>query len=280
VAACQPSSVRLPIAFALIVVSGWLPARGAAQGSSIADGDLHRQHREIPAALKAYERAIALNDTSYEALWRASDVAVVLGEFASPRARRDSLYDVGERYARRAVAANPGGAHGHFVLAQALGRKALTVSLLDRARYAMEIRDHALAAIRIDPRHAPAHHVIGMWHQNVMQLSWIQRRGLWVYFKGRINASWDDAQKSLERAAELEPTRIVHRIDLARIYLDRDQRAKAREQLEWIRRAPEVEYNDANYRREALELVRAVIPSEALELVRPWGSQPRLSIGR
>jgi tetratricopeptide (TPR) repeat protein len=246
--------VRLAIALALLAFT----VRGTAQGSSIADGDLHRQRREIAAALSAYEGAIARNDSSYEALWRASDVAVILGEFASPRARRDSLYDVGERYARRAVAANAGGAHGHFVLAQALGRKALTVSLLDRARYAMEIRDHALTAIRIDPRHAPAHHVIGMWHQNVMQLSWLQRRGLWLYFKGRINASREEAQKSLERAVELEPSRIVHRIDLARLYLDHGQRDKARRQLEWIRAAPDVEYNDPSYRREALELLQRI----------------------
>jgi hypothetical protein len=43
----------------------------------------------------------------------------------------------------------------------------------------------------------------------------------------------------------------VHRVDLAEIYLDRKNVAKAREQVEYVLRAPATEANDAKYKRQA-----------------------------
>ena len=56
-------------------------------------------------------------------------------------------------------------------------------------------------------------------------------------------------------SVEVAPTRLVHRIDLAEVYLDRSNTAKAREQLEYIVRAPTLEANDVRYKRRAEELL-------------------------
>jgi hypothetical protein len=49
----------------------------------------------------------------------------------------------------------------------------------------------------------------------------------------------------------LEPNRITHRLDLAAVYVDRDQKAKAVEQYEVIARIPPTDFNDARYKEEA-----------------------------
>ena len=51
---------------------------------------------------------------------------------------------------------------------------------------------------------------------------------------------------------------IVHRLDLAAVYADRDQRAKAIEEYEWIGRAPVTDYNDPNYKAEAIRRLTAL----------------------
>jgi regulator of sirC expression with transglutaminase-like and TPR domain len=66
-------------------------------------------------------------------------------------------------------------------------------------------------------------------------------------------ANWANAKRYLERAVEREPNRITHRLDLAGVYADRDDRAKAREQLETIAQMPAAEYNDPRYKEIAAQ---------------------------
>jgi len=69
-------------------------------------------------------------------------------------------------------------------------------------------------------------------------------------------ASWDNAQRYLERAVSIEPERITHRLDLAAVYKDRDESAKAREQYEAIAKLPLSDYNDPRYKQLAEERLR------------------------
>ena len=192
-------------------------------------------------------------NSAYDSLCNAAAQAIDLGEFNQDRSQRDSLFTVAEKYARAAVAANPNGAQGHFALARALGRRALTLGIRDRAKYGVAVREEALAALVIEPRHAGALHVMGVWNHQVMQLSSIQRLIARTILGAKTfgKASWQEAVQSLEDAVAIEPDRIVHRLDLARVYIARKRNAEARDQLLWIRAAPVTDYNDPHYKREA-----------------------------
>ena len=154
--------------------------------------------------------------------------------------QRDTLFRSAEQYARRAVAANAGGADGHFELAQALGRTALSQSVRDRIKFANVVRDQALETLRLDPNHTGALHVMGVWNAEVMRLNGFARMVAKKFLGGKVfdAASWEAAQSYLERATALDSMRIVHRLDLAAVYIDRNQRDRAVEQLTWIARAP------------------------------------------
>jgi hypothetical protein len=45
-------------------------------------------------------------------------------------------------------------------------------------------------------------------------------------------------------------------LDLGRVYKDRGDKAKAREQFEWIAKAPATEFNDKNYQEEAAKALK------------------------
>lgn len=206
----------------------------------------------------AYSQS-AVDTTSYQGLVTAASDAADRGEFAPPDEQK-VLYQRAEQYARRAVAANPNGAEGHFELARAIGRNALTMGPRDRVKYAKEVRDEALAALKIDSTHAGAWHVLGVWNAEVMRLNGFTRLIAKRLLGGQVfdEANWDNAQRDLERAVALEPNRITHRLDLAAVYADRGDRAKAIEQYEWIARAPVVDYNDAHYKDEAARRLAAL----------------------
>jgi len=248
---------RLALAATMAILA--LPAAQAQSAAEhVALGDRDHAARNATGALAHYEAAIAANPTEYQALWKASREAVDLGEFLSDEGQRKTLYSKAEGYGKRAVSANPDDAEGHFVLARALGRAALTMGKRDRVKYAGEVRDEAMAALRLQPEHSGALHVMGVWNAEVMRLNGFTRMIAKNLLGGRVfgEASWDNALKYLEQAVEIEPNRITHRLDLAGVYADRDMKDKARQEYEWIATAPVVDYNDRNYKEEAAKRLK------------------------
>jgi FimV-like protein len=237
-------------------------ATAAAQGQSAAE-HIAIANRELAAynsaeALKHYEAALALEPRNAEALGKASRTAVDVGEGEQNRARRDSLYRVGERYARAAVGANPNDPENHFHLARALGRAALTQGPRGRVKYAKEIRVEALKALELDPKHPGALHVLGVWNAEVMRLNGVERFFAKNVLGGGIlgTANWKDAVSYMERAVAVDPDRLTHRLDLAKVYIDVKDKTKAREQLEYILAATaQTDVNDPAYKREARALL-------------------------
>ena len=254
------SSPRRLLAAAVVAACAVLPARGLAQSASehIALGDRDHAAMNAPSALKHYEAAISADPRSYEALWKATREAVDVGEFNGSEAERDRLYTLAELYARRAVEANPGDAEGHFHLARALGRKALSLGKRDQVRYAGDVRAQALEALKINPKEPGALHVMGMWNYNVMRLSGMTRFFAKQFLGGKVfdSANWDDAQRYMEQSVALDPNRLVHHLDLARVYEARGDKDRARAQYQATINATASEYNDKHYQEEAARELR------------------------
>ena len=248
-------SPRRLLAAAAIVGLGILTARAVAQSAAehVAMGDREHAAMKAPAALQHYEAAIKADPTNYEALWKATREAVDVGEFDSSAEERGRMYTLAEQYARRAVEANPNDAEGHFHLARALGRKALSLGKKDQVKYAGDVRTQALEALRLDPKSAGAQHVMGMWNYNVMRLSGVTRFMAKTFLGGKIfdSANWEDAQRYMEQSVANEPERLVHHLDLARVYAARDMKDQARAQYQATINGKATEYNDKHYQDEA-----------------------------
>jgi tetratricopeptide (TPR) repeat protein len=240
------------LAFAsLILVRATASAQSVTE--QIALGDSAHAALQPAAALVHYEAAIAADSTSADALGKASRTVVDIGEQEADDAKRKALFRKGVDYARRAVAAAPNDAEGHFHLARALGRLALSVGVRERVRFANEIHDQGQEALRLDPDHPGALHVLGVWNAEVMRLSGVERFFARNLLGGRRfgEASWDKAIMYMEKAVEVDPERLTHQLDLARIYADRKQNDKARALFERVIAGRVSDFNDPVYKREA-----------------------------
>ncbi|HEY0809653.1 MAG TPA: hypothetical protein VGD49_05795 [Longimicrobiales bacterium] len=250
--------MKLVVVAALLLAANTLSAQTTQ--AYLAAGDSARSANRMTDALALYEKAVQLDSLDRQALSLASLVAVTLGEFNSNPGERDSLFARATRYARQAVATDVDDAQAHFLLARALGRTALSQGMRERVRFAVEVRNEANAALALKPNHAGARHVLGLWHQNVMQLSRLQRFAARTLLGGKVlgEASWAEAQRNLEASVALEPNAITHRLDLRRFFAVRKQYDQAREQLQWVLAAPSVDYNDDAYRHEADVALKAM----------------------
>jgi len=219
----------------------------------IALGDKEYVAMNAPAALQHYDEAIKLDPKNYEALWKASRSEVDLGSYERNDEKRGLYFSHAEAHGRQAVAANPGDAEGHFNLARALGKNALSQGPKARIKYAKEVRDQALECLKIDPKQAGCLHVMGMWNAEVMRLSGFTRMMAKNFLGGQIfgSASWPEAKRYMEASVASEPDRIIHHLDLGGVYRDTDDRTKARAEFEAVMKLPNRDFNDHHYKAEA-----------------------------
>src|SRR5947208_4010563 len=217
----------------------------------------------VPAqALAHFRAAYAIDTSNYEVLWKTGrelvDIAKQIeGEDDSSRHRRDSLYMEARAFGEAAVRRNPGGADGHFLIGQALGRLSRTKGGKERVHFARIIYDEGMKAIELDSTHDGAYHLVGAWHAEVKRLSGFQKFFAKALFGGGFldRGNWGDAQTYLEKAVALKPQNIFHRLDLAEVYVDLGRYSKAREQLTTIASLPIADVLDHDYQKEAAQLL-------------------------
>lgn len=253
----------VPSLRSLCLLATLVAVPGAAQTDPLARGIAAMAAGDLTAARSWLEQAVSADPTGYEPNWRLALVLVDLGRQTPDNVKdkaRDALYDRAESYARTAVDANPNGADGHFVLANAVGQASLTKSKKERVERASEIRTAALRAVQNDPNHSGAWHVLGRWHAEIQRLTGMEKFFARTFLGAAIFdvASWDEAERSLRRAVTLDPDRIFHRLDIAEVLVDREKWAAAREQLDAVERLPATDPLDGVHKARGRELTARV----------------------
>ncbi|WP_306520921.1 hypothetical protein [Gemmatimonas sp.] len=251
----MPTYITIPIAARLL---RWTRRRWSGGLLGLVALIATAPYRGAHAQMTAASVAKSAEPSTYAELWQAAALAVDQGEFEKNEAVRSALYAKATSYARRAVALNAMDAEGHFHLSRALGRTALALGPRERVKYGIEVRDEALAALKLAPRHPGALHVLGVWNAEIMRLSGISRAVAKAFLGGQVfgTASWSEAVRYLELAVEIEPTRLVHRLDVARIYRDTNRTNDARAAYRAAIASPASDPNDAVYRQQAVDELR------------------------
>jgi tetratricopeptide (TPR) repeat protein len=229
----------------------------------VREGDEARCARDAQAALTDFQGALALDSLDYEANWKAARELTDLGKLMpdSQRSARDSVYAEALALARRAVRADSMGSYGHYMVAVAVGREALTKSARERVKSAGVVRDEALRAIALDSTNDAAMHVMGRWNAEIMRLSGLSRFFARTFLGASVfrEASWDNAVRFLRDAIRLDPQNLYHHLDLAETLIDAGRPAQARLELEEVGQLPlGCDLGDPTYKQRAAELLQKI----------------------
>jgi flavin-dependent dehydrogenase len=234
----------LGIGAVLIAISGWTagvaaaaespPAVVAAAASgpaatALAAGDSAIARLELEAATAAYRQALRDAPQSYEAAWKLARAIADRATLTPAVDAQKRLCQQAESLARVAVALNPAGAKGHAFLAVALGKQAIFVGGKTKVRLSREIKAEADRTLAIDANDDLAHHVLGIWNREVVEVSGILKFFANTFLGGISKASLEESLAHLHKAAELRPDVIPHRVELgitlasAKRYRDAEQ---------------------------------------------------------
>jgi tetratricopeptide (TPR) repeat protein len=221
----------------------------------IREGDSAYKNFDNAAALANYRRAVEVDSSNYEALWKLARAHVDVGT-SLPKNEQLQYYVFGEKLARRCVALHPDSAEGHFFLAVALGRVALHQGGKRKIQIAKEVKAEAERALQCNPEHDGALHVLGRWNYELADLNFIERAVAKIVFGGLpTGASYEQAAQYFEQAIAHRPEAPVHHLEYGRTLLKLDRVAETRQQFERCVALPELFWDDARHKRAARKLL-------------------------
>ncbi len=229
-------------------------------------GDRAAAVLDLTDALVQYEWAIAYDPRNYDALRRGASVAADLAEFERNSDRRARLIGTIRTYADRALLLHPALADGHVLRARALALAMSSASAPARVALAAAVHAEILAALRVDPCHAGALHLLGLWNLEAIHATPIERLVAHFVRGGTAvaGASWEAARVALAHAAAAEPHRIIHHLALGRLYVAHGALADARTEFQAVLAAPVAEFNDPYYKAAASQELELLWSAHAI----------------
>lgn len=151
-----------------------------------------------------------------------------------------------EQYARRAVDIAPNSAKAHLSLAITCGRLAPYLENREKIRHSKLVREHAEKALALEPSNSYAHHILGAWNYEMASISPILRAVAKIVYGGLPPASMQQAEVFFQKAVELDPKKVSHRIELGRTYAALNKKELAREEISKGLSLPVREKDDPN----------------------------------
>jgi tetratricopeptide (TPR) repeat protein len=217
----------------------------------LAAGDSSMARLDLNAATTAYARAHRADPKSYDAAWKLARAFADSATLSAKAAEQKRLCQQAESLARAAVALDPAGARGHAFLAVALGKLALFEGGKDKVRLSHQIEAEADTALALDPDEDLAHHVLGVWNREVVELSGFLRFFATMLYGKLPQGSLDQALDHLRKAASLRPDVIPHRVELGITLAAARRYPEAEKELERALSMPTSWVTDDYYRTKA-----------------------------
>ena len=214
--------------FALCSLAITFPAYS--QGIAVGDAALARF--DLDGALTAYRVAHSQAPDNYEATWKLARALADKSTLSKDHAEQTQCCIEAERLARAAVRLKPDDSKGHTYLAVAVGKLALYEGGKRKVALANEVKHEAQMAIRLNDNEDIAYHVLGVWNREMAELNWVMREFAEFLYGKFPSASLEDARRDLERAVEVAPAAVAHRVELGVTLADSRRWPDANETLE------------------------------------------------
>ncbi|HEY7461269.1 MAG TPA: hypothetical protein VIC59_05285 [Gemmatimonadota bacterium] len=234
-----------------------VPGSSAARVAELVEqGDAAAARLEPAAALDAYQAAVGVDPSSYDALWRAGRTLIDLGELQLRGNEQKDAFNKALKYAERAIKVNPSGAQGHLARAYALDRVALFEGGRTRIRLAREVKSEALRAIDLDPLLDQAYHILGEWNYRLADMGLVSRLVTKTLLGGMPDdVSWENAAHYFQLAIQADPERIDHHLAYARTLQKLNRKDEARAELGRALELPPRDLGDSDRKQEAQDLL-------------------------
>jgi tetratricopeptide (TPR) repeat protein len=239
------AALAIPLAYAQSAVAA-LIEQGMAQDARL----------DTASALQTFLQAEKLAPNDANILYRVAREYALSMNDAQSKGEQRSRGEQALAYAKRAVAADPKNAQAQLAAAICYGRLEPLVDARTKVGFSRLIKEHADAAVGLDPTDSYAYHVLGVWNYELANLNPLLRAMARAVYGALPAASYEEAERYFLKAVELAPARVAHRVELGRTYAALGKKDLARKELTLGLSLPDREKDDPESKRRARQALQ------------------------
>jgi tetratricopeptide (TPR) repeat protein len=219
----------------------------------IVKGDAFDKVFKATEALQCYLPAEKLEPWNVRVLVRIARQYRHLMTDAVTRERKLQLGGTALDYSRRVAALAPDDSEAQLAPAITYGKMLPLQGAKEQVAASPLIKQSADKAVKIDPRNDTAWHILGRWHRNVADVGGVKRAfGSLIY--GKLPTSTNEAAVAcFEKAIAINPSRLMHYVELGRTYAQMGEKEAARRFIAKGLAMPAVEKDDPETKQHGRE---------------------------
>lgn len=222
----------------------------------IAKGDVYYDHLQAKEALKYYLPAEKLDPKNVILLAHISREYRHLMSDATSKDEKLRLGAIAVDYANRAVAIDPNNCEAQLAVAISYGKVLPLQGNREKVQNSRKVKVAAEKAVRLDPQNDLGWHILGRWHLNFAEVSGFQRAMAEMVYGKMPPASYEEAAKDFKKAISLNPSRLMHYIELGRTYADMGNKDAAKNYIRKGLAMKDTEKDDPETKEKGRELLK------------------------
>ena len=206
-------------------------------------------------ALKFYLPAEKLEPNNVRLLVRISREYRHLMSDATKPEEKLSLGSAAVDYAKRAAILEPNDPEAQLAVAISYGKMEPLEGNREKFEASRIIKKAADKVIKLDPGSDLGWHVLGRWHLALAGVSAFERALAQIAYGKLPESTYEDAARCFEKAIELNPNRLMHYIELGRVYANMGRTDEARSCITKGLAMRDTEKDDPETKRQGQEVL-------------------------
>ena len=227
----------------VLCLSG-LAARAEDTDALIAKGDQFDKRLQAKEALEVYLPANKLEPNNVDLLVRIARQYRHLMSDTSSKKEKLRLGNVSLEFAGRAATLAPNNAEAQLSPAISYGKMLPYMGSKDQVNASPRIKAAVDRTLQLDPTSDTAWHILGRWHRVLADINVVKRAFAKALYGDLPVTTNEAAEKCLLKAIEINPKRLIHYIELGRIYAQMGRKEEARKYIEKGLAMPNKEKDD------------------------------------
>jgi tetratricopeptide (TPR) repeat protein len=210
---------------------GGITVQGETVEDLIANGDQFDKKLQAKEALEYYLPANKLEPDNVGVLVRIARQYRYLMSDASSKKEKLQLGKTSLQFAQRAATLAPNNAEAQLSPAISLGKMLPYMGAKDQIDASPRIKVGVDRALALDPNNDNAWHILGRWNRVLADISVMKRLLAKAIYGDLPVTTNEEAEKCLLKAIAINPHRLIHYIELGRIYAQMGRKEEARQSI-------------------------------------------------
>ena len=212
----------------LCVAFSFSAAQGQDAAALIEKGSKFDEQLQEKEALQCYLPANRLEPDNVDLLVRIARQYRHMMSDTTSKKEKLRLGNISLQFAQRAAALAPNDAEAQLSPAISYGKMLPYMTSKDQVAASPLIKAAVDRSLQLDPKNDTAWHILGRWNRVLANVNVVKRLLAKAVYGDLPVTTNEEAEKCLRKAIAINPNRLIHYIELGRIYAEMGRKEDAR----------------------------------------------------